>query len=84
MNRDHFLAHVGRTLADRGDAYGDALDRVAFRWTQTLGVPITPAQVCVCMIDMKIARLAHSYHADGVLDIAGYAALLSEAMGDGR
>ena len=45
----------------------------------TLGVDISPAQVALCMIDVKLARLAHDpAHADSAIDVAGYAALLRE------
>jgi Domain of unknown function (DUF6378) len=48
----------------------------------TLGRPVTAAQVTLCMIDLKLARLAHdpSYR-DGVVDVIGYAALLPEVVG---
>lgn len=40
---------------------------------------ITPAQVALCLIDMKLARLAHAPgHLDSMIDIAGYAAVLRE------
>ena len=52
---------------------------VAARWSLTLGHPVTPAQVVLCMIDLKIARLAHDpQHRDSAADVIGYAALLPE------
>ena len=40
---------------------------------------MTPAQVVLCMIDLKLARLSHDpKHRDSVLDVIGYAALLPE------
>ena len=44
--------------------------------------PVTPAQVTLCMIDLKLARLVHdpSYR-DGAVDVIGYAALLPEVLG---
>jgi hypothetical protein len=40
---------------------------------------VTPAQVVLCMIDLKLARLAHDpKHHDSVLDVLGYTALLPE------
>jgi hypothetical protein len=52
---------------------------VAARWSLTLGQPITPAQVALCLIDLKLARLAHDpAHLDSMLDVAGYAAVLRE------
>jgi hypothetical protein len=52
---------------------------VARRWSITLGRPITPAEVVLCLIDLKLARLGHDpKHQDSILDIAGYAAVLQE------
>ncbi|MFN4206765.1 MAG: DUF6378 domain-containing protein [Agrobacterium albertimagni] len=45
----------------------------------TLGHPVTPAEVVLCMIDLKLTRLVRDpRHQDSILDIAGYAAVLSE------
>ena len=52
---------------------------VAARWSITLGHPVTPAQVVLCLIDLKLTRLAHDpKHHDSVCDVVGYAALLPE------
>ena len=57
---------------------------VAARWSITLGQPVTPAQVVLCLIDLKLARLGHDpAHADSILDVAGYAAVLQEVAGEG-
>jgi hypothetical protein len=77
-----FLSHVRAVVADRGDSYGDTFDQVAARWSLTLGAPVTAAQVCLCMIDLKMARLAHRAHLDGATDVAGYAALLAGIIDD--
>jgi hypothetical protein len=43
---------------------------IAARWSLTLGRPVTPAQVTLCMIDLKLARLCHDpAYRDGVLDV---------------
>lgn len=55
------------------------MDAVARRWSATLGRPVTSAEVVLCLIDLKLARLAHNpRHADSIVDVAGYAALLGE------
>jgi hypothetical protein len=42
---------------------------------------VTPAQVVLCLIDLKLARLAHDpAHWDSLRDIAGYAAVLREVV----
>ena len=40
---------------------------------------VSPAQVALCMIDLKLARLAYDpRHVDSIVDVIGYAALLRE------
>ena len=57
----------------------DLFERVAVRWSQVLGTRVTAAQVALCLIDLKLARLAHDpAHLDSQVDIAGYAACLRE------
>jgi hypothetical protein len=69
-------------LAERQQSYGDpavSMAAVAARWSITLGRPVTPAQVVLCLIDLKLTRLAHDpRHYDSVIDAIGYAALLQE------
>ncbi|MGE0580497.1 DUF6378 domain-containing protein [Reyranella sp.] len=76
------LRHATSVVAERRKAYGDpavSMAAVARRWSITLGHPITPAQVVLCLIDLKLTRLAHDpRHQDSILDIAGYAAVLQE------
>ena len=55
------------------------MSTVAARWSLALGHPVTPAQVALCLIDLKLARLAHDpAHLDSILNVAGYAAVLRE------
>lgn len=65
------------TTQDRRDEYGHPLDDftiVANLWAVLLGVPLTPHQVVLCMIALKMARLIHNPgHRDSKVDIAGYA-----------
>jgi len=77
-----FLKHVANVIAERSIQYGDAssnMAAIAARWSATLGREITPAQVVLCLLDLKLARLAHDpTHEDSVVDVCGYAALLTE------
>lgn len=67
----------------RQQDYGDKLEnfsQIAMLWQGTLarklapGVSITPEDVALCMMQVKIARLAKSPdHRDSVMDVAGYA-----------
>ena len=48
---------------------------------QRSGHAVTPAQVVLCLIDLKLARLAHDpSHEDSAVDVCGYAALLRELI----
>jgi hypothetical protein len=76
------LGYTAAVLADRAGAYGSpaaSMAAIAARWSITLGRPVTPEQVILCMIDLKLARLAHDpAHRDSLIDVIGYAALLPE------
>ena len=76
------LGHTAKVLEERRDDYGDPAEQfraIAARWSITLGTPITPSQVALCMIDLKLARLAYDPgHIDSMVDVIGYAALLRE------
>jgi hypothetical protein len=79
---EKFLKHVANVIAERSTQYGDAggnMAAVAARWSATLGKEITAAQVVLCLLDLKLARLAHDpTHEDSAVDVCGYAALLRE------
>jgi hypothetical protein len=79
-----FLRHVGNVIAERSTQYGDAagnMAAIAARWSATLGREVTPAHVVLCLLDLKLARLAHDpTHEDSAVDVCGYAALLRELI----
>ena len=76
------LQDVQRIVQERQNYYGSPLanfTEIAKRWSLTLKTPVTPAQVALCMIDLKISRLSYnSTHADSLLDIIGYAECFSQ------
>ena len=82
MNAGSFLQHTARVVAHRRDEYGepeDLFEQVAKRWSLTLGSPVSPEHVALCLIDLKLARLAgNPGHLDSIVDVAGYAACLHE------
>ena len=84
MSPAAILDEADAVIAQRAEAYGPASDSmaaIAARWSLTLGTTVTPAQVALCMIDLKLARLAHDpTHRDSAIDVIGYAALLSEVI----
>ena len=72
-------------MDQRRKAYGapDAImAAIAARWSLTLGRPVTPAQVTLCMIDLKLARLVPRPDATATASSTsiGYAALLPEVL----
>ena len=82
MNAAALLDEAEAVIVQRAGAYGPASDTmaaIAARWSLTLGITVTPAQVVLCMIDLKLARLSHDpKHRDSELDVIGYAALRPE------
>lgn len=82
MTRDQALEQAGNLInGPRQAHYGpphENFQRIADRWTQTLGVKVEPWQVCVMMADLKLARLANGMHVDSFVDGIGYLALAAE------
>lgn len=83
----HFLNTFPETVLDeakklvygaRQNAYGHPFDdfsKTATLWSPILGVQVTPEQVALCMIQVKISRLLNTpEHHDSQVDIAGYVA----------
>ena len=85
MSAQQVLVRAAEVLRERAGAYGPpaaSMASIAARWSVTLGRPVTPQQVVLCMIDLKLARLAHDpSHRDSLVDVIGYAALLPEVGG---
>ena len=82
MTGEDLLQHAAAVVRDRRRSYGDPTDlfeRVAVRWSQVLGAKVTAAQVGLCLIDLKLARLVGDpKHLDSLVDVAGYAACVRE------
>jgi Domain of unknown function (DUF6378) len=80
------LTHAADLVNRRRGEYGKPatlFERVAVRWSQVLGTRVTPAQVIVCLVDLKVARLSYDpRHLDSITDIAGYAGCLAEVLSD--
>jgi Domain of unknown function (DUF6378) len=86
MTAEKLLAEAAAVVRDRRHTYRQPLnlfERVAVRWSQVLGTKVTPAQIVVCLIDLKVARLTHNpRHLDSITDVAGYAGCLAEVLHD--
>jgi hypothetical protein len=82
MSAENLLLQAAEIVKERRAAYGHSktmMASVARRWSETLGQTITPEEVVLCLIDLKLVRLAHDpQHRDSMLDVAGYAAVLEE------
>ena len=82
MNGPELLEHAADLVTRRRREYGEPVElfeQVAQRWSLTLGSRVSPAQVVLCLIDLKLARLARDpKHFDSIVDVAGYSAVLQE------
>ncbi|MGE3743578.1 MAG: DUF6378 domain-containing protein [Geminicoccaceae bacterium] len=68
MSAAAMLRHAADILADRSETYGDAREAmatIAARWSLTLGHPVTPAQVVLCMMDLKLTPASARLHPPG-------------------
>ena len=82
MNGPKLLEQAADLVNRRRREYGrpaDLFEHIAARWSLTLGTKVSPAQVVLCMIDLKLARLTRDpNHLDSQIDVAGYAVVLRE------
>lgn len=83
MNRGEILDEAKRlTHGDRNKNYGTPYTnhkRIADIWSVILEKEITPAQVALCMVGVKIARLVETPdHLDSFVDGCAYFAISGE------
>ena len=60
---------------DRGEDYGHPIHdfaRTAQIWEAILGCDVTPEQVALCMVGVKISRQCNKPKRDNLVDGAGY------------
>lgn len=63
----------GQRKADYGTPM-DSFSRIGRMWAPILGLEdVSPEQVALCMIALKISRALNGYQRDSLVDIAGYA-----------
>jgi len=66
----------GERQSDYGHPYDD-FSRTAKLWSAILDIPISPEQVALCMVAVKLSREVHKHKKDNLVDIAGYAETLA-------
>lgn len=70
------IESVAEILEERGSNYGTPFGNhvtIAHMWSSLLGQDITPNQVVMCMVAVKLSRLANQpTHDDSWADIIGY------------
>jgi hypothetical protein len=86
-SRDELFAAAADIISgDRQDTYGTALENFTSTgklWATVFGHPVTPEQVAICMVLLKVDRLRRTpSHEDSWIDILGYAALGAEIATD--
>lgn len=76
------LEDVKTILDDRAKDYGNyrkMLEKIASRWSITLNTIVTPEQVALCMIDLKLSRLSNNIaNRDSLIDVIGYTVLIDQ------
>ena len=76
MNKETILEEAQRLVhGDRGANYGhpyDDFSRTAAIWSAILNVQVTPEEVALCMVGLKISREVNKPKRDNVVDGAGY------------
>ena len=93
MNRQEFVKFldvaINRRVDENNASPEDNFKRIAVRWTAHLknmgiDVELTPRDVAIMMVDLKLARIESGYaEEDSWLDTAGYAACGAEML-DGK
>lgn len=54
--------------------------RIALMWEAILGVPITPQQVALMLLALKISREVHRHSEDNLIDMVGYVICLEDII----
>jgi hypothetical protein len=82
MKGPQLLEHAAGLVTRRRHEYGepaDVFEAVAKRWSLVFGTRVSPAQVVIALLDLKLVRLSRDpKHLDSIVDVAGYAACLHE------
>jgi hypothetical protein len=83
-SRIKLLEEIQVTLNERGRVYGSSRtnhERISELWSGYLGDYISPMQVSMCMLLVKVSRLTETpNHKDSIKDLIGYAAIYNELL----
>lgn len=90
MKRDEVLDTAKDLInGDRAKAYDTEssatgnFTRIAKLWGPIFGVDVTPTQVGLALVQLKVARaITAGNHPDSYIDMAGYSALTAEVAAD--
>jgi hypothetical protein len=86
MPKENILQEALRlTSTERRNDYGhpkEDFKRTAAVSTILLGKEITPSDVVLILIAMKLSRNAHQYKRDTLVDVAGYSRVLAIIKGE--
>lgn len=66
---------MGLVSGERQAAYGHPYDNflaTAKLWSVILGMEVTPQQVALCMVQLKVARELNTSKRDNLVDAIGY------------
>ena len=73
---ENILEEANRLIhKDRNETYGHPLDdftKTAGLWSVILSTEVTPEQVALCMVAVKISREMNAHKRDNLTDGAGY------------
>jgi len=76
MNKESILEEAKRIVhGERGENYGHPFEdfsRTAKIWSAILDIKVTPEQVALCMVGVKISREINRPKRDNIVDGAGY------------
>ena len=70
---------------DRNRAYGHPktnFQRIAQFWSAILDINVTPAQVAMCMMAVKMSREIHAHKRDNLVDCIAYCITLDAVQED--
>lgn len=83
-DRENVLQEADRIIhGERRRDYGDvkeSFESLARLWSVVLGVEVSSRQVCLCLIQLKVARMLNGWQRDSIVDIAGYTGLLAQIV----